>query len=128
MKGACIVTLGVLLLVACSSDKLPEPSDPAFCETIDATYLGVMKEIIDATCATPTCHRPGNPAPGDFRTYNGMRAYFNDTGIKFYVIDLRDDPQNGMPPNREDNPGIQDLNEEDFEAFVCWINAGYPES
>ena len=89
---------------------------------------GEVKAIIDFSCAHTGCHLAGGDAPGDFQTYNGMSDYMNDTGIREYVVVLRNDPENGMPPNWDTNEGPKDLSDEEFKIIECWINAGYPEN
>ena len=126
-----IIVMGLLvsgLQYACKSDKLVEPKPDADCVNYDATYDGEIKAIIDFTCTHSGCHLEGGGAPGDFRTYNGMTDYMNDAGIRESVVVLRNDPENGMPPNWNTNEGPKDLSDEEFKIIECWINAGYPEN
>ena len=127
-KGKFIF-LALLSFIACTNDKLPEPQELERCEVIEATYDDLIQSIVATNCAVSECHIPGTPALGDFRTYDGMAPFLNDSGIEFYVVDLKDDPENGMPPNWDTNTtGPKDLKPEDLEAFKCWIAAGYPEN
>ena len=127
------LTLSALLLLtqfSCTSDKLPEPSPNENCDNYDATYDGDVKAIIDATCALAGCHVNGGGGPGVFSSYAEMQASgeLSDQGFREYVVVLRDDPQNGMPPDWDTNPGPKDLTDEQFEIIKCWIDAGYPEN
>lgn len=125
------VAVGLLIVVmgyGCNSDQLDEPKPAEDCINYDATYDGEIKTIVDLNCAHSGCHISGGDAPGDFTTYNGMSSYMNDGGIRESVIVLRNDPENGMPPNWDTNDGPRDLTEEEFKIMQCWINAGYPEN
>ena len=123
-----LMVIVLLLPFACTTDKLAEPMPNDDCENYDATYDGEIKAIIDATCAIAGCHEPGGGAPGDFTSYAGMGDYLNDSEVREYVVILRNDPENGMPPNWDTNPGPKDLTDEQFEIMQCWINSGYPEN
>jgi hypothetical protein len=126
-----IIIIGLLIVgmqYGCNSDQLDEPKPAEDCVNYDATYDGEIKAIVDINCAHSGCHVVGGDAPGDFKTYNGMSSYMNDGGIRESVIVLRNDPENGMPPNWDTNDGPRDLTEEEFKIMQCWINAGYPEN
>jgi len=56
-----------------------------------------------------------------------LEPFLTDREFRRFVVDLRNDPELGMPPNRESNPGPKDLTEEEFTIISCWIEAGYPE-
>lgn len=125
------VVIGLLAIgmqYSCNTDKLDEPKPDADCVNYDATYDGEVKTIIDVNCAHSGCHISGGGSPGVFTTYAGMASYFNDGGIREFVVSLRNDPENGMPPNWATNDGPKDLTEEEFKILQCWINAGYPEN
>ena len=125
---AIFLLVGVFLVVwACEYSKLPEPQPKAFCETTEVTYNNQVKPIIDKACAIPGCHLSGTKAPGDFATYESMKPFLKDSEFKFYVIDLVDDPDVGMPPDWATNPGPKDLTDEEFEIVECWVSNGYPE-
>ncbi len=123
-----VIATGLLVIgleYACKTDKLDEPKPDPDCVNYDATYEGEIKAIIDFNCAHSGCHLSGGGAPGDFRTYNGMSNYMNDAGIRESVVLLRNDPEQGMPPNWNTNDGPKDLSDEEFKIIECWINAGY---
>ncbi len=112
---------------ACTSDKLPEPEPPAFCDTLQVSYNLQVKQIIDTNCATPGCHRAGSIAPGNYTDFSGLSPFLTDREFRRFVIDLRNDPDLGMPPNWPTNPGPMDLTQEEFDIISCWVEAGYPE-
>lgn len=114
--------------IACTTDKLPEPEPPALCDTLQVSYNLQVKEIIDTNCATPGCHRAGTQAPGNYTSFNSLEPFLTEREFKRFVVDLRNDPDLGMPPNWETNPGPQDLTQEEFDIVSCWIEAEYPEN
>ncbi len=116
-----------LVISNCTYDKLPEPAPPEFCETVQVTYNDQVKEIIDKSCALAGCHLAGTKAPGDFSSYQLMKPYLKDNEFKFYVIDLKDDPDVGMPPDWDTNPGPKNLTDEQFEIIECWVSNNYAE-
>lgn len=113
---------------SCTRDQLAEMPPPAFCDTLQVAYNIQVQEIIDRNCAFPGCHLAGSAAPGDFSTYAGLSPFLTDEEFRRFVIDLRNDPNLGMPPNWPTNPGPQDLTEEEFEIVSCWVDQGYPEN
>lgn len=114
-----LVMLPFLFLQSCLSEKLPEPMESEFCETIDATYVATVKDIIDKNCAYSGCHISGFPS-GDFSTYAGLESRINNGRINARVLDLRD-----MPPSNA--PAATELTQEELDIFMCWVSAGYPE-
>ena len=127
-----LLFLGLVCFIAipsaCTNDKLPEPIVTLDCSTINPTYDKDIKRIIDESCALSGCHVSGGGAPGIYTTYAGMENFLNDNEFKKFVIDLKNDPDNGMPPNWSTNPGPRDLSPEDFALVECWVEAGYPEN
>lgn len=122
------LVIGVALFEsACSTDKLPEPEPPALCDTLQVAYNLQVKEIIDNNCSTPGCHRAGTVAPGNYTSFNSLQPFLTEREFKRFVVDLRNDPDLGMPPNWDTNLGPKDLTQEEFDILVCWIENGYPE-
>ena len=126
---AFIILVGAFawLISGCTDDVLPEPEAPDFCDTAQATYATTIKPIIDKNCATSGCHVPGTKAPGNFTSYTTMRPYLKETEFKYYVLDVKDDPEVGMPPNWLDNLGPKDLTLEELDLVSCWVSNNYPE-
>ena len=115
---------------SCTADKLPEPMAGAECDTFDATYDGDIKAIIDASCALTGCHVSGGGAPGVFQDFSGLLDFANNgpNGLRDRVIVLANDPDNGMPPDWNTNPGPKNLTEEQLKIFKCWVDSGFPEN
>ena len=126
--------VGVALIVAsgftaCEYDKLPEPEIPELCETESVSYDDQMKNIIDNSCAYSGCHDgAGGIGPFNFTTYDGISHVFGS--IRKHVIELKDDPGQGMPPNNSvySQSRKDDLTEEELALFECWIDGGFPEN
>ncbi|MCB0599154.1 MAG: hypothetical protein H6557_06955 [Lewinellaceae bacterium] len=117
-----------LSLGACDYKKLPEPEPPEFCDTADVTYNNQIKAIVDNSCAYSGCHDgAGGIGPFDYTNYDGLSNAFGV--MRTRVVNLRDDPAQGMPPNRSVYPQSQkdNLTQQELELFECWINAGFPE-
>ena len=111
----------ILLLQSCLSEKLPEPMVSELCDTIDASYVASLKDIIDKNCAYSGCHIAGFPT-GDFTSYEGLQSRINNGKVKARVQDLRE-----MPPNYAPVGKPKELTAEELEIFNCWISSGYPE-
>ena len=109
---------------SCDSDELPEPAPPAFCDTIDATYLTTIKSIIDKSCGIAGCHLPGGNGPGIFSSYVGIEPYFTNDLFEQRVF-FETDPILRMPPN-DATPDAM-LSQEEMDLLECWVDANYPE-
>jgi len=113
---------------ACTTDRLPEPEPPELCDTLQVSYNLQVREIINTNCSFAGCHSGGTQAPGNYTTFAGLEPFLTEREFERFVIDLRNDPDLGMPPNWETNPGPQDLTPEEFDIVSCWVEAGYPEN
>jgi len=129
-----IILLALLSLVglftfstSCANDKLPEPEPPELCDTLKVSYNLQIKDIIDTNCAIPGCHRQGTQAPGNYTSFASLEPFLTEREFERFVVDFRNDPDIGMPPNWPTNPGPKDLTQEEFDIVSCWIEAGYPE-
>lgn len=127
-KLCFFTSITILCFYSCRTDKLDEPSLNTNCTPDAVTYDLQVKEIIDTYCSVSGCHAPGGDGPGDYTNYANMSPWLTATSFERSVVDLRDDPINGMPPDWTSNPAPQDLTEEDFDLIVCWIADGYPEN
>ena len=116
--------LTVILLVACTSDQLPEPV-MADCSSVNPTYNGEIKQIIDASCAYSGCHL--DSSPGRFDDYAGLLPYLEDNTFRQRVLIERADPTTGMPPNYAPSGRSQDLTADELMTIECWLDAGFPE-
>ena len=130
ISGALFVIIfgAMSLQLACTKDKLPEQETLLLCDTLKVAYNIQVKKILDTYCAIPTCHIPGGEGPGLYTSYERMKPFLIDEVFKRFVVDFRNDPELGMPPNRASNPGPKDFSQEDFDIISCWIEAGYPEN
>jgi len=124
-----IISLLLLLFacIACVSDKLPEPEVNEECDEEGIKYTEDIKPLIDLYCAFSGCHTEFSDAPGNFSTYEGMESYLNAEQFEFYVIDLKDDGQLGMPPNWPSNAGPHTIPQDELNKIQCWIDLNYPE-
>lgn len=128
LLGCLFIAISLMLLpTACTTDKLPEPEPPELCDTLKVSYNLQIKDIIDTNCAIPGCHRQGTQAPGNYTSFSSLEPFLTEREFKRFVVDFRNDPDIGMPPNWPTNPGPKDLTQEEFDIVSCWIEAGYPE-
>ncbi|MDX1666755.1 MAG: hypothetical protein R3350_05985 [Saprospiraceae bacterium] len=125
---ACFAFLifSTFLLESCTTDVLPEPQ---FCASEQPTYDGLMKEIIDESCAYAGCHDgQGGIGPGDYTTYEGILPALNSGDVQYRVIEVRDNPAIGMPPDESVYPEsrVDTLSTRELELFTCWLDSGFP--
>lgn len=112
------------------SKKLAEP-DLEACDTLmNITYNGLVKTIIDESCAYVGCHNgvTGSIGPGDYTSYSGLNPYLVDGSFEDRVIFQKEDTVLGMPPDVYNETQKADLTQEELDIIQCWINAGYPEN
>ena len=123
------VLFGTVSLInqGCNADML-EPLEG--CESLAQSYEGQVKDIIDQTCAYSGCHDgAGGIAPGNYRSYEGLRAILQNGTFVERTIDQRENPSLGMPPDQTVYPesNQDDLSELQLEIITCWIQNGFPE-
>ena len=125
-----LVLFGFILIISqsCTSDQLEDMPPLEFCDTLQVSYNVQVKDIIDSSCAFSGCHVAGSSAPGNYSSYGSMLPFLTDREFKRFVIDLRNDPELGMPPDWTTNPGPNDLTDEQFDIISCWVESGYPEN
>ncbi len=127
MKIKSLTLSAVLItILACSKDQV-EPA--ATCDEGTA-YSTNVKDIIDQTCAYSGCHDGfTGGVPGDLTSYEGLERFLNDGSFVERVIDRRNNPTTGMPPNQSVYPeSLQDdLSDIQLEIITCWIQNNYPE-
>jgi len=99
---------------------------PEFSQKLTASYDETIKEIIDTNCAYGVCHNGSPGVPGDYSSFDGLGLDIESGSFFQRVVVIRDDPVQGMPPDRAEGPG--DLTEEEFQLILCWVENGYPES
>ncbi len=126
IRNYCLGILALASLIAfsqCSSDILPEPMTPEICQTITVTYDDQIKDLIANSCAYGgACHPAIAPSLID---YDNVKQF--ESKIRSRVIDMKDDPINGMPPSSlvPDGQPLQ-LTDEELNLFICWLEAGAP--
>lgn len=115
----------ISIVFSCNTDKLM--SDMTEGCTDPVTYNDQIKPIIDESCAYSGCHDGASIPPGNFQNYTGLQAFLSDDLFKRYVIDLKDDANQGMPPSYAPAGKPQDLTQEQLDLVECWIADAYPE-
>ena len=123
-----LLMAGLYFASACTNDVLPEPEIQSQCDTMLVTYDGVVKEIIDNSCAYAGCHSPGGIGVGNYTTYDGLLPVLDNGLFESRVVAQKDDAALGMPPNSSVYPESikDDLTEEELLIIQCWLLAGYP--
>ena len=121
-----LVLLPFISIWSCTSDQLEPISG---CDD-STSYSTNVKDIIDQTCAYSGCHNgTASGVPGDFTTYDGMQRFLSDGSFVERVIDRKDNPTTGMPPNASIYPeSLQDdLSDVQLEIITCWIQNNFEE-
>lgn len=120
-----LVSLTVLLFfVACTNDSLGEPQ-MGDCDNLDATYLSLIQPIIAESCAYSTCHL--DTAPGNYTTYDGLLPSLQSGEFRNRVLNIKDDPTLGMPPEFSPTNRPSNLTEEQLNQIRCWLDNNFPE-
>jgi len=120
----CVITI---LLVACSRDSFePKILD---CDE-DVTYDSVIKPIIDSSCSYSGCHDGSGIGPLNYNSYQGMLPHLQSGSFESRVINQKDEPLIGMPPDIGTYPQAMksDLTEDEFNFISCWLENGFPEN
>lgn len=118
MKKISILAIFSVILVvfSCTRDEAPEIS----CEGV-ASWDTNIKEIIQTNCVYSECHDGSAGVPGIYFDYSGIEPWLVDGDFENRVVGLGD-----MPPSYAD--GATELNQEDLDLILCWIEEGYPEN
>ncbi len=133
LKKKVVYIIFALSVIACNSDVVG-PSQG--CDTLDVRYesddpdVVEVRAIIDQTCAYSGCHDgAGGIGPRNYNTYDGMLRHLESGSFSSRVIDQRDNPSLGMPPNQSVyTESLQDdLTEVQLEIITCWLQNGFPE-
>ena len=87
------------------------------CDTLDFTYLGDIKPIVQTSCltsGTTNCHKSGGIGVGDFTTYAGLKEKVDNaiTQTVKEMVDSKTMPIGGSLTNNE------------ILKIDCWIDAG----
>lgn len=113
--------LGALIFNHCGDDGGGSTVD---CTGVVATYNSSVKFILDANCATPSCHTSISKAGQiDLSGYTQVNNYLKSSSAKFICSINHDGGCKPMPndilPNKMD-PAL-------IKTLTCWINNGYPQ-
>ncbi len=116
--------IGLFAVGSCNKDQLPEPpvSD---CQDLVPDYEQDIVPIIEASCAYSGCHLGG--APGVYNSYANLLPDLESGRFRNRVIELRSDPNLGMPPNYSPPGRPRILTESELSLIQCWLEAGFPE-
>lgn len=109
----------------CTADKVT-PIVIEDCPMPQPTYDGAIKAIIDRSCAYSGCHL--DSAPGRYDSYEGLKSILDGGKFKSRVIDVKDDPNAGMPPDYSPEGRPENLTEEELNMIQCWLEADYPKN
>lgn len=120
----CCITI---LLFACSRDSF-EPTMLDCDSTV--TYDGNIKAILDSSCSYSGCHDGSGIGPLNYNSYQGMLPHLQSGSFESRVINQKDDPTIGMPPDIGTYPQSikSDLTEEELLMVSCWLENGFPEN
>ncbi|MEQ8707255.1 MAG: hypothetical protein RIC19_25205 [Phaeodactylibacter sp.] len=123
---AIMACCSVVLYSGCTSDKLPEPMIAGTCTDTIPAYDPQIRQIIEETCAYSGCHLDGT-APGVYDSYQGLLPNIESGALRTRVLQLKDDPNQGMPPDYAPEGRPKDLTQEQLDLIECWLDSGYPE-
>ena len=111
------------LFVGCSADALPEPVEMP-CTGESFTYEADIRPIVERTCAYSGCHLGG--APGVYNNYEGLLPQLTSGSFQQRVVQQRDNPNVGMPPDYAPDGRPKNLTPEELEMISCWLEDGHP--
>ena len=115
--------LTLCVLAGCLSDELPEPMETP-CDGEELTYEADIRGIVEQTCAYSGCHLGG--APGVYVDYNGLLSDLQSGRFRERVVQQRNNPNVGMPPDYAPDGRPKDLTERQLQMITCWLEAGFP--
>lgn len=115
----------LLALSSCTSDKLPAPSGAATCTDTIPSYDPQIRQIIEESCAYSGCHLDGS-APGIYDSYSGLLPNIESGAFRSRVLQLKDDPNRGMPPDYAPEGRPKDLTQAQLDLLQCWLDSGFP--
>ncbi|MCR9100045.1 MAG: hypothetical protein NXI25_08850 [bacterium] len=120
------ITGALLAYSGCTSDQLPEPMVAATCTDTIPAYDPQVRQIIEESCAYSGCHLDGT-APGVYDSYQGVLPNIESGAFRTRVLELKDDPNQGMPPDYAPEGRPKDLTPEQLDLLECWLDSGHPE-
>ncbi len=115
----------LLVLSSCTSDKLPAPTVAETCTDTIPAYDPQVRQIIEESCAYAGCHLDGS-APGVYDSYAGLLPNIESGAFRSRVLQLKDDPNRGMPPDYAPEGRPKDLTQAQLDLLQCWLDSGFP--
>ena len=77
--GFCLLTLAASACTKDNAEDLYPPDNNNQCDTTDVTYSGVIKGILNSSCAASSgCHLGAGHTGIDLATYQGLLAVVNN--------------------------------------------------
>lgn len=113
--------LTVLVMVFCLVQTSCKDDDA--CDSLNATYDGDVKAIINSTCSYDGCHNSTNPSIPDYSTYSGLQPNLNADKFGLRVLDNKT-----MPPSTVPDGSPSELTSAQLELLQCWADDGYPQN
>ncbi len=83
-----------------------------------------LQPVLTTYCAYSGCHDGSVQDAVNYTTYSSMSGDFGSMFDR--VVTQIDNPFIGMP--RDDGDGPDNMTEEDFRIFSCWIEQEFPEN
>ena len=125
-RNLLLILAGIVscLLAACTSDELPEPMELP-CDGEVFTYEADIRPIVERSCAYSGCHLGG--APGVYNDYAGLLSDLESGRFRERVIQQRENPTVGMPPEYAPENRPKDLTPQELQMINCWLEAGFPQ-
>lgn len=118
-----LFVLAAIFASGCTADALPEPVELP-CNGAVFTYEIDIRPIVEQSCAYSGCHLGG--APGVYNDYQGLLPDLESGRFRQRVVQQKDNPTVGMPPNYAPEGRPIDLTMEQLQMITCWLDAGFP--
>ena len=112
MKKKIKLILFTLALYSCYNDNEEELYGPVSCDVSNVTYSNEVIAIINSSCATTGCHVSGGTGPGNFTSYNDLKATVDNGTFENRVL-----IQKTMPPSTP-------LSDCDLQILQTWLDEG----
>ena len=112
----CVMIFISISHYSCIKDKgeQPEAVSQSLCDSLNVTYMTVIKPMVVNNCATLNCHDGSGGAPLDLNTYVDLKTFFDNGQLKDRVFTKKDMPQTGPLPDSL------------LQKLQCWMNDGAP--
>ncbi len=101
-----------ITFITCKKDSSDSSGLPTCTISGSLSYSTNMKGIIDEYCTG--CHTPGGSGPGDYTSYEGIKADLASGKVGTTTVVNKTMPQGTTMPQAK------------IDSINCWIQAGYP--